>query len=158
MTRGTWLLGLALAVGACSKSEDKKQPLGSPMPANTPSATIEQVTKDKSFIGRTVAVEGRVGGVGCADCAGVLVTDKTWRLLVEPEDKTKFQIPANSGARVRVWGTVVVENDEAEEGEKKEGTAGEAHKKKEGEGGDAHAKLHQELDNVALKATGVEWL
>lgn len=147
MTRATWLLGFALAVGACSKNEDKKLPLGRPMPADTPTATIEQVTKDKSFIGRTVAVEGRVGGVGCTDCAGVLVTDKTWRLLVEPEDKTKFQIPANSGARIRVWGFVVVENDDAEEGE---GT--------EGEGGDAHAKLHQELDNVALKAIGVEWL
>lgn len=177
MSRTTWLLAIALAVGACGKSEGKKPPLGAPMPSNTPSATIEQVTKDKSFVGRTVAVEGRVGGVGCADCGGVLVTDKTWRLLVEPQDKTKFQIPPNSGARVRVWGVVDVEDDEGEEHEAKEAAGGEAQEKhektegvgeaekkdgeaekKEGEGGNAHAKLHKDLNNIALKAKGVEWL
>lgn len=164
MKSAAWLLAVALAVSACGTREEKKPPLGAPIPTNTPTATIEQVTKDKSLVGRTVAVEGRVGGVGCADCGGVLVTDKTWRLLVEPQDKTKFQIPANSGARVRVWGVVEIEDEEGEE--HKDAAGGEASEngervgegEKKGEGGDTHAKLHKDLNNLALKAKGVEWL
>lgn len=146
------LVAIILGAMGCSKDGEKNKPLGEPVPATATKVTIQQVVEDRSLVGKTVVLEGRVGGVGCVDCGGVLVTDKTWRVLVEPEDKTRFQIPANSGARVRVWGVVEIENDEGEEHEE-----GEAHEEA-GEDAEAHAKLHKELDNIALEAKGVEWL
>lgn len=139
----TFVVGLSVL--GCAKDGDNK-PLGTPAPANTPTATIEQLVSDKSLIGKTVVIEGTVGGVGCADCGGVLVTDKTWRILVEPEDTTKFKIPAHSGAKIRAWGVVRVDDEEGEEKEK----AGGAKKAEAGE-------KKPEVASIALKARGVEW-
>lgn len=143
------LVAIILGALGCSKAGEKKRPLGEPVPATATMVTIQQVVEDRSLIGKTVVIEGRVGGVGCGDCGGVLVTDKTWRVLVEPEDKTRFQIPADNGARIRVWGVVEIEDDEGEEHEEGEEAGADA---------EAHAKLHKELDNIALEARGVEWL
>ena len=138
----TFVVGLSVL--GCAKDGDNK-PLGTPAPANTPTATIEQLVSDKSLIGKTVVIEGTVGGVGCADCGGVLVTDKTWRILVEPEDTTKFKIPAHSGAKIRAWGVVQVDDEEGEEKAK----TGD----KKAEGGEKKP----EVASIALKARGVEW-
>lgn len=124
------ILAIGTTLAACS-DKDAKQ-LGVHMPPDVERATIEAVLKDtKRYAGRVIAIEGQVGGVGCADCGGVLVTDKTWRMLVEPEDKEQFRIEPRAGARIRAWGVVGVESSEQQ----------------------AETKA-----TLELKARGVEWL
>lgn len=133
------ILALGAALVACTGKDGKV--LGAPVPADAEKTTIEAVLKDTArYAGRVIAIEGQVGGIGCADCGGVLVTDKTWRMLVEPEDKEKFKIEPRPGARIRAWGVLGVE---ASEGEKKPGDA------------PAEPKTAATLE---LKARGVEWL
>lgn len=151
-----------LLLGACSFAAllavgGGTQPtmLGDPPPAGIERASLQTILQDKArFAGKTVLIEGRAGGIGCADCGGILVTDETWRMLVEPEDPSRFRIEPRQGVRVRAWGIVDVEGAEGEG----EGKA-EAAEHEEGEENDpAHAKLHQDLGHVELEARGVEWL
>lgn len=100
------LLGLALACGP------KTQKLGAPRPAQITATTLEDLLQHPdAFKDKVVAIEGRIGAIGCTDCGGVLVSDKTWRLSVEPEDPKAFSIPAQAGARIQAWGRVQVEQE-----------------------------------------------
>lgn len=67
-------------------------------------ATVQEVAQLDKWRDKKVVFEGTVGKGGCADCGGVVVTDKTWRIGVEPEDPSKFRIPTRPGARLKVWG------------------------------------------------------
>lgn len=102
----TMTLGLLLACGA------KARRLGEAPPSGIATVTMaELLQKPEAFRDRPVLVEGRIGSLGCADCGGVLLTDKTWRLSVEPEDPKAFRIPVEQGARLRAWGRLHVESE-----------------------------------------------
>jgi hypothetical protein len=148
-TLGAFIIGLALA--GC-KQEAKR--LGDPPPGGVEAVSIQVLLRDQArYAGRTVVIEGRVGGVGCVDCGGILVTEGTWRLPVEPADKQAFRIPARAGARLRVWGVLEVEAP------KPEGHAENGEPHAEGEKKDAdHDRTHESFGRVELKASGLEWL
>ena len=149
---GSTLCGSLLVLGC--RNEPKV--LGEAAPAGIERATLEEILQDKAgYAGKVVLIEGRAGGLGCADCGGILVTDRTWRMLVEPENPSLFRIEPRKAVPVRAWGVVRVEGSEAEEGAEAE-EAGDREAAEEGDA--AHAKLHQDLGNVELKARGVEWL
>lgn len=106
MSLSILLLGLALACGP------KTQKLGAPQPAQLPVTALEDLLqRPDAFKGKVVAIQGRIGAVGCTDCGGVLVSDQTWRLSVEPENPKAFSIPAQAGARIQAWGRVQVEQE-----------------------------------------------
>lgn len=101
-----FLLGLALACGP------RSQKLGDPRPPQLAVTKLEDLLqRPEAFKDKEVAIEGRIGSVGCVDCGGVLVTDRTWRLSVEPENPKAFSIPAKAGARIQAWGLVQVEQE-----------------------------------------------
>lgn len=154
-----WIATASIALaGIVAGCRAEPQQLGDPVPAGTERVTLQEIQQNKAtYAGRTVVIEGRVGGIGCADCGGVLVTEGTWRLLVEPMDKQRFRIEPKAGARVRAWGLVKVEGEE-EEHEGNGGHHEEGEKHEEEPEDPAHETLHVELGNVELKAHGVEWL
>ena len=69
-------------------------------------ASVQEVAQLDKWRDKKVVFEGTVGKGGCTDCGGVVVSDKTWRIGVEPEDSSKFRIPPRAGARLKVWGTL----------------------------------------------------
>jgi len=118
---------------------------GEPVAPQAIVARIQDIVQNQqAYRDKIVVAEGRIGAVGCLDCGGVIVTDKTWRLPVEPEDPSKFRIPVKRGAPIKVWGVVHVEG--AEEGSRE--TAETESEKHEAE--------QAELSLVEIKATGVE--
>lgn len=126
--------------------------LGEPAGPQARSARIGDIVQNpRAYRDQVVVVEGRIGAVGCVDCGGVIVTDKTWRLPVEPEDPSKFRIPVKQGAAIKVWGVVHVEGAEEEKAEANEGSneAAEAESEK-------HEAEEVELGLVEIKARGVE--
>lgn len=89
----------------CCTSDKSTGTLGADKPLEGyTTATVEQIVKDDRLGNQKVLFEGVVSQIGCADCGGVIIADKTWRISAEPEDPGKFQIPARAGTRLRIWG------------------------------------------------------
>lgn len=111
MTMMKVMFGAVLVVGssACSGSEV----LGEPMPPDTKAVPLSDLAaRPKDYQGQFLMVEGQIGPVVCADCGGVLLLDKTWRVLVEPVNVKAFRIPPKKGARLKAWGSIVAAESE----------------------------------------------
>lgn len=131
-------------VVACQRSADPER-LGEPLDPQARAVSISDVLQNpKQYEGQLVVLEGRIGAVGCLDCGGVIVTDKTWRLPVEPVNSQEFRIPVKQGAPIKAWGIVHVEKLGEEKAE-----GGEAMTKE-------HEARHAALGLVEVKAYGVE--
>lgn len=128
----------------CQRGEQVER-LGKPADPKASPVTISDVLQNpERYKGQLVALEGRIGAVGCLDCGGVIVTDKTWRLPVEPVNSQEFRIPVKQGAPIKAWGIVHVENLGEQKAE-----GGEAKTKE-------HEAVHAALGLVEVKAYGVE--
>lgn len=129
--------------------------LGKPVDSEAKAVELSDIVQNPAaYRDEIIVTEGRIGALGCVDCGGVIVTDKTWRLSVEPENPQEFRIPLKPGARIKVWGVVHVEGG-GEEAEEKSET-----KHEEEEAGMNESEEHKgegtELAIVELKARGVE--
>lgn len=134
---GFWVVG-------CQRSAEPER-LGEPLDPQARAVSVSDVLGNpERYKGQVVVLEGRIGAVGCLDCGGVIVTDKTWRLPVEPVNSQEFRIPVKQGAPIKIWGIVHVENLGEETGK-----SGEAMTKE-------HEARHAELGLVQVKAYGVE--
>lgn len=105
------LLGSAIlaAVAGCGNSVAKADGQSFGKPADPQAAAVKMqdlLAKPAEYKGKLVVLEGRIGAVGCTDCGGVLVTDKTYRIPVEPENPSEFKLPVKAGALIKVWGVV----------------------------------------------------
>ena len=113
----TLALIAVVASGCTSRTEaasrkEASQGLGSIESAESYSpATVQELAQIDKWRGKKIVFEGVVGKVGCADCGGVVVTDKTWRIGVEPDDPSKFHIPARAGAPVKIWGVLEISGE-----------------------------------------------
>lgn len=106
------LTSLALFAFGCTSRTEASEALGSVQSSDSYSpATVQEVAQLDKWRGKKVVFEGTVGKGGCTDCGGVVVSDKTWRIGVEPEDPSKFRIPARAGARLKVWGVLEISGE-----------------------------------------------
>lgn len=103
------LFGLVVLAAGCTSRTEASEALGSIQASDSySSTTLQEVAQLDKWRGKKIVFEGVVGKVGCADCGGVVVVDKTWRIGVEPEDPSKFHIPVRAGAPVKVWGVLEI--------------------------------------------------
>ncbi len=106
------LVSTAIIAFGCTSRTEASDALGSVQsPESYSSATVQEVAQLDKWRGKRIVFEGVVGKAGCADCGGVVVTDKTWRIGVEPEDPSKFHIPVRAGARLKVWGVLEISGE-----------------------------------------------
>lgn len=103
---------VAVVASGCTSRPEASQGLGSvESPESYSPAIVQEVAQTDKWRGKKIVFEGVVGKVGCADCGGVVVTDKTWRIGVEPDDPSKFHIPARAGAPVKIWGVLEISGE-----------------------------------------------
>ena len=106
------LVSTAIIASGCTSRTEASEALGSVQsPESYAPATIQDLAQLDKWRDKKIVFEGVVGQVGCADCGGVVVTDKTWRIGVEPEDPGKFKIPARAGARLKTWGVLEISGE-----------------------------------------------
>lgn len=106
------LASMAVFAFGCTSRTEASEALGSVQsPESYSPATVQEVAQLDKWRGKKIVFEGVVGKVGCADCGGVVVTDKTWRIGVEPDDPSKFHIPTRAGARLKVWGVLEISGE-----------------------------------------------
>lgn len=110
-------LGAAWLVVSTSRGSRGGDVLGKPIDPQAKAVKMGDILENsRAYRDKLVLVEGRIGAVGCGDCGGVIVTDKTWRLPVEPENPSEFRIPVKKGAPIKVWGVVRVGAGDADLG------------------------------------------
>ena len=103
------LLAAALAGAVYVAKGSEKEALGAAKPAEGyAQSTVQQLAQEEKWKDQKVQFEGTIAKVGCIGCGGVIVADKTWRISAEPEDPSKFRIPARPGTRLRIWGVLRV--------------------------------------------------
>lgn len=108
------VLAFAFATVGCARSgEAEAGPVLGPAkaPEGYTTTTVQELAKDDSWKGKPVMFEGTINKVGCGDCGGVVLADKTWRISCEPADPSKFKIPVKRGAVVRVWGKLSIDGE-----------------------------------------------
>ena len=106
------LVSTAIVAFGCTSRTTASEALGSVQsPESYSPATVREVAELDTWRDRKIVFDGIVGKGGCADCGGVVVTDRTWRIGVEPVDPSKFRIPARAGARLKVWGVLEISGE-----------------------------------------------
>lgn len=106
------LASMAIVAFGCTSRTTASEALGSVQsPESYSPATVQEVAQLDTWRDRKIVFDGIVGKGGCADCGGVVVTDRTWRIGVEPADPSRFRIPARAGARLKIWGVLEISGD-----------------------------------------------
>lgn len=106
------LTGVLAGVAGSPSRAEAKEVLGPPAaPEGYASASVQDLVKQDRLKDQKVLFEAAVSKVGCVGCGGVIVSDKTWRISVCPENPAQFKIPTRAGTRLKIWGVLSVVND-----------------------------------------------
>lgn len=107
------IAGALFALNGCNSSttttatKAEGETFGKPVDPKALSVKMKDLLdKPAEYKGKLVVLEGKIGAVGCVDCGGLIVTDKTYRLPIEPEHSDEFKLPVKTGALIKFWGVV----------------------------------------------------